>query len=105
MFRRSAFTGIIAAADTALSMIDYRSRIIPGHGLVATEQDRREWRNMLVTIYALVKKGVASGKNLEHIKAKCPIRSGMSVRSFETSAHVLEEAHPAATSRQNLERR
>jgi cyclase len=95
------FTGTIAAADTALGMLDERSRIIPGHGDVATGKDLREWREMLVTINERVKKSVAAGLSLEQIKAQRPTREwdGRLPKSFVTSDHVVEEAYRAATLR------
>jgi cyclase len=95
------FTGVIAAADTALGMLDARTRIIPGHGGIATGKDLREWREMLVTISERVKKSVAAGLSLEQIKAQRPTREwdGRLPKSFVTSDHVVEEAYRAATLR------
>jgi cyclase len=95
------FTGIIGAADTALGMVDVRSRIIPGHGPVAHRQDLRVWREMLATIHERVKKAVASGKSLEQIKAQRPTKQwdALFPRSFVTSDHVVEEAYRAVMSR------
>jgi cyclase len=92
------FTGTIAAADTALGMLDERSRIIPGHGDVATGKDLREWREMLVTINERVKKSVAAGMSLEQVKAQHPAREwdGRFPKSFVTSEHVVEEAYRSA---------
>jgi cyclase len=95
------FTGTIAAADTALGMLDARSRIIPGHGDIATGKDLREWREMLVTINERVKKSVAAGMSLEQVKAQRPTREwdGRFPKSFVTSEHVVEEAYRGATLR------
>jgi glyoxylase-like metal-dependent hydrolase (beta-lactamase superfamily II) len=95
-----AFTGIIAAADSGLGMLDPRTRIIPGHGPVATDQDLREWRAMLATIHE-VKKSVGAGRSLEQVKAERPTREWDErfPKSFVTSDHVVEEAYRAVTSR------
>jgi cyclase len=95
-----SFTGLIAAADTALGMLDARTRIIPGHGPIAGEGDLRQWREMLATIYDRVRKSVAAGRSLEQVKAEQPAREWDESfpRSFVTSDHVLEEAYRAATS-------
>lgn len=95
------FTGTIAAADTALGMLDARTRIIPGHGAVANEQDVRQWREMLVTIHERVKKSVAAGRSLEQVKAERPTKEwdARFPNSFVTSDHVVEEAYRAATAR------
>jgi glyoxylase-like metal-dependent hydrolase (beta-lactamase superfamily II) len=96
-----AFTGIIGAADTALGMIDARTRIIPGHGPVASDQDLRQWRDMLATIDERVKKSVAAGRSLEQVKAERPTKDWDErfPSSFVTSDHVVEEAYRGATSR------
>jgi len=95
------FTGIIKAADTALGMADTRTRIIPGHGPVASDQDLRQWREMLATILDRVKTSVAAGRSLEQVKADRPTKEWDErfPRSFVTSDHVVEEAYRAATSR------
>jgi glyoxylase-like metal-dependent hydrolase (beta-lactamase superfamily II) len=93
--------GVVAAADTALGTLDDSSRIIPGHGAVASVQDLREWRGMIATIQERVAKLVASGKSLEQVKAEQPTREWdeLMPRSFVTSDHLVEEAYRAAISR------
>jgi glyoxylase-like metal-dependent hydrolase (beta-lactamase superfamily II) len=94
------FTGVIAAAETALGMIDPRTRIVPGHGPVARDQDLRHWRDMLATIHHRVKTSAAAGRTLDQIKAERPTREWDAgfPGSFVTSDHVVEEAYRAATS-------
>jgi cyclase len=91
-------TGIIAAAGTALAMLDARSRIIPGHGPVAGEQDLQQWRDMLATVYGRVKESVAAGRTLEQVKAERLTKEWDErfPRSFVTSDHVVEEAYRAS---------
>ena len=93
------FTGIIAAADRALEMTDARTRIIPGHGPVASREDLRQWREMLVTILERVRKAVAAGATLEQVKAARPTREWDErfPKSFVTADHVVEEAYRAVT--------
>jgi glyoxylase-like metal-dependent hydrolase (beta-lactamase superfamily II) len=94
------FTGIIAGADAALGMLDPRTRIIPGHGPVATGQDLRQWRDMLATIHERVRRSVTAGKSLEEVKAERPTKEWDErfPSSFVTSDHVVEEAYRAVTS-------
>ena len=94
------FTGIIAAADTALGMLDARTRIIPGHGPIAGDHDLRRWREMLATIDERVKKAVAAGATLEQVKAGRPAKEWDQrfPGSFVTSDHVVEEAYRAVRS-------
>jgi glyoxylase-like metal-dependent hydrolase (beta-lactamase superfamily II) len=93
------FTGLIAAADRALEMTDARTRIIPGHGPVASREDLHQWREMLVMILERVRKAVAAGATLEKVKAARPTREWDQrfPKSFVTSDHVVEEAYRAVT--------
>jgi glyoxylase-like metal-dependent hydrolase (beta-lactamase superfamily II) len=93
------FTGVIAAADTALGMADARTRIIPGHGPVADDKELRQWRDMLAAIQERVRTSVAAGRTLEQVKAERPTREwdGRFPASFVTSEHVVEEAYRAAS--------
>lgn len=94
-----SYTGTIAAADTALGMVDSGTRIIPGHGAVSNDRELREWRDMLVRILESVQKSVASGKSLEQVKHERPTREWDDgfPKSFVTSDHVVEEAYRAVT--------
>jgi glyoxylase-like metal-dependent hydrolase (beta-lactamase superfamily II) len=96
-----ALAGIIAAADSALGTLDARSRIIPGHGAVASAQDLREWRDMIATIQERVAKLVAAGNSIEQVKAERPTQDWDSrlTQSFVTSDHLIEEAYREAISR------
>jgi glyoxylase-like metal-dependent hydrolase (beta-lactamase superfamily II) len=97
------YTGVIAAVDRALTMADARTRIIPGHGAVASREELRQWRDMLVTILERVKKQVAAGASLEQVKAARPAREweGRLPASFVTSDHPVEEAYRAVTAEPN----
>jgi glyoxylase-like metal-dependent hydrolase (beta-lactamase superfamily II) len=89
------FSGTIAAADTALGMLDAGTRIIPGHGPIATAPELRQWREMLETILQRVKTSAVAGKTLDQVKADRPAGEweGSFPRSFVTSDHVVEEAY------------
>lgn len=93
------YTGIIAAADTGLGMLDPNTRIIPGHGPVVGERDLRQWRDMLETIHQRVKAAVAAGRSLEQIQAERPTKEWDErfPGSFVTPVHVVEEAYRAVT--------
>jgi hypothetical protein len=90
----------VAAADTVLGLLDAQSRIIPGHGPVASSDDLRQWRNMVATIGDRVRSAAAAGKTLDQIKAERPAADweGRFPRSFVTADHVIEEADRAARS-------
>ena len=65
-------SGVIAAAELALGLIDDDTRIIPGHGPLATKSDLEAYRNALVGIRDAVAALVAEGKSLEEIQAARP---------------------------------
>jgi cyclase len=95
------FTGTIAAADTALGMLDAETRVIPGHGPIASGADLRKWRDMLATILERVKTSAGTGKTLDQVKAERPAKDWEASfpQSFVTSDHVVEEAYREAAPR------
>ncbi len=64
--------GVIAAADRVLAMANDSTKIIPGHGPVATKVDLKAYRDMLVTVTGRIKAFVKAGKTLEEITAAKP---------------------------------
>jgi len=61
--------GVIAAVDRALALATERTKIIPGHGPLATRADLQAYRDMLATIAARIRKMIAEGRNLDDIAA------------------------------------
>ena len=64
--------GYIAGVDQVLAKIDDRTRLIPGHGPLATKADLRTFREVLAGIRDRVKTLIAQGKTLEQILAAKP---------------------------------
>ena len=64
--------GVISAADKVLAMADDNTKIIPGHGAVASKADLKAYRDMLVTIVGKVEAAVKAGRSLEEVKAMKP---------------------------------
>jgi len=64
--------GMIAAADKGLSLSDAGTKIIPGHGPLATKADLQTYRDVLVGARDRVKALVAQGKTLEQATAAKP---------------------------------
>ena len=70
--------GLIAAVDHGLQMSNPGTKIIPGHGPVATRQDLVAYRAMLADIRAKVAAGIRAKRTLTQIKASAPAaRYGM----------------------------
>ena len=64
--------GMIAACDRLLHLADADTKIVPGHGPLATRADLVKYRDMLVTAADRVRKLKASGKSLEESIAAKP---------------------------------
>ena len=66
--------GVIAAADLALSLADESTRIIPGHGPLAMEEDLRDYRSFLVEASSNIQALMDQGMSLEQIIEARPTR-------------------------------
>ena len=70
--------GVIAAAEKGLQASNEQTRIIPGHGPVATRAELAAYRAMLVDIRGKVAAGIAAKRTLAQIQASKPAaRYGM----------------------------
>lgn len=59
--------GVISACDVVLGTVSDKSRIIPGHGPMATRADLRAYRDMLAAVSVRVRKAVTEGKSDDEI--------------------------------------
>ncbi len=64
--------GVLAAADRILALCDAKTKLIPGHGPVATRAELKAYRDMLAGAYGAVKGLVAGGKTKEEVLAAKP---------------------------------
>jgi cyclase len=64
--------GLLAAANTVLSMTDDKTKIIPGHGPMATRADLVTYRDMLKSVIGAVESGIKAKKSLSQIQAEKP---------------------------------
>ena len=67
-----SINGLIAAIDRALGIANAQTRIIPGHGPVATRADLQAYRAMLVDIRDKVAAGIKAKRTLAQIQAGKP---------------------------------
>jgi cyclase len=65
-------SGMIAAVERVLPLIDDRTRVIPGHGDVGDRTSLRRYRDMLVAVRERVRRQVAAGASLERVLASKP---------------------------------
>ena len=83
--------GVIAAADKVLAIADDQTKIIPGHGAVASKADLQQYRNMVSEIVAKIETGIKAGKTLEQIKADRPADGyGVKADGFITADRFVE---------------
>jgi cyclase len=61
--------GVIAACDQVLGIATDKTRIIPGHGPLASKADLQAYRDMLSAASTRIKKLIAEGRKLEEITA------------------------------------
>ena len=64
--------GVIAAADRVLSMTQPTTKILPGHGEIATPGDLRRYRDMLSDVRDRVQALIAEGKSIDEVVAAKP---------------------------------
>jgi cyclase len=67
--------GLIAAADKGLAWSNESTRIIPGHGPVASRAELAAYRAMLVDVRAKVAAGIGAKRTLAQIQAAKPAAS------------------------------
>ncbi len=68
-----SIAGVIAASTRMLAMIDSNTKVIPGHGPLGTKAALKDYRDMLQTADARLKKLKAGGKSLEQVIAANPL--------------------------------
>ena len=67
--------GMVAAADRILGIVDAKTRIIPGHGPLATRDDLKAARDMLAEVQARIGPLVLAGKTVDEVVAARPLAS------------------------------
>jgi len=66
--------GMVAAADLMIQAVDAKTKIIPGHGPLATRDDLRAFRDMLAAVNERVSKLVSAGQTLDQVVAAEPTK-------------------------------
>ncbi len=61
--------GYLSNIERVLKLIPSDAKVIPGHGPLASVEDLKLFRDMLVETTGIVKKAIADGKSLEQVKA------------------------------------
>src|SRR5229473_3550751 len=66
--------GMIHSLDRVLAQTDEQTKIVPGHGAVASPADLREYRDMLVRGRQHIKVLIAEGKTIDEAVAAAPTK-------------------------------
>jgi glyoxylase-like metal-dependent hydrolase (beta-lactamase superfamily II) len=91
--------GFIAAQQRMLSMIDDDTKVIPGHGPLASKADLQSAVDMLIDARSKVRALVEDGKSLDEVKAANPLAQYESWSwDFITTERMTETLHRSLTS-------
>jgi cyclase len=66
--------GMIHSLDQILAQTDEQTKIVPGHGPVATRANLQNYRDMLVQVRQRVKNLIAAGKTMDEVVAVMPTK-------------------------------
>ena len=66
--------GMIHSLDRILAQTDDQTKIVPGHGPVATRADLQDYRDMLVQVRQRIKDLIAAGKTMDEVVAAAPTK-------------------------------
>ena len=66
--------GMIHSVDQILVQTDAQTKIVPGHGPVATRADLQNYRDMLVQVRQRVKDLIAAGKTMDEVVTAAPTK-------------------------------
>jgi len=66
--------GMIHSLDQILAQTDEQTKIVPGHGPVATRSDLQDYRDMLVQVRQHIKVLIAEGKTIDEAVAAAPTK-------------------------------
>jgi glyoxylase-like metal-dependent hydrolase (beta-lactamase superfamily II) len=66
--------GMIHSVDRILAQTDAQTKIVPGHGPVATRADLQDYHDMLIQVRQSVKDLIAARKTMDEVVAAAPTR-------------------------------
>jgi cyclase len=89
-----SYQGLIDAATRILALCDDKTKVIPGHGPVATKADVAAWKDRLILMRDRVAKLAKGKKSLDQIKAAKPLAEWDKFNNdFIKSDLVVEMVH------------
>jgi cyclase len=66
--------GMIQSLDRILAQTDEQTKIVPGHGALATRADLQNYREMLVEVRQRIKALITAGKTIDEVVATAPTK-------------------------------
>ena len=66
--------GMIHSVDQILAKINGQTKVVPGHGPVATRADLEDYRDMLIQVRQRVKDLIAAGKTMDAVVTAAPTK-------------------------------
>lgn len=89
--------GMLAAVQKTLTLTNAQTKIIPGHGPVASEADLIAYRDMLQSVMNDVAGAIKAGKSLAEIKAMKPAAKWEVVGGFISGDRFVETVYTSLT--------
>lgn len=89
--------GMLAAIEKTLTLINPQTKVIPGHGPMATHTDLVGYRDMLKSLIGAVQAGITAGKSVDQIKAMKPAAQWDVPGGFISGDAFVEMAYKSLT--------
>jgi len=93
-------SGYIAAQQLILSMVDDETKIIPGHGKLASKADLQDAVNMLIDAQSRVQALIDAGRTLDQIQNENPLAAYHDIWNWDfiSTASMTETLYRSITS-------
>jgi len=92
-----SINGMIASHEAALGMADADTKIIPGHGPMATKSDLEQTKALLVTIRDRVKSGIDAGKSADTLVNEAILQDYADYAKFINEENMIRIAYRSLT--------
>ena len=89
--------GMLAAIEKTLMLINPQTKVIPGHGPMATHADLMGYRDMLKSVIDAVQAGISAGKNVDQIKTMKPAAKWDVPGGFISADSFVETVYKSLT--------
>ncbi len=89
--------GLLHAAEKAIKLTNPQTKIIPGHGPVASQADLIAYRNMIKSVMDKVEAGITAKQSLEQIQASKPAAAYEVKGAFVSGDKFVEAIYKSLT--------